>query len=335
VVEATALMQAVAGHLSEQLAVPVSIEARLHDGTLQPLTHLAKLGAFAVLELNGDGLAVLELDMMSVGALLRYAAGASIAAAAPFRLTRIEEAALGWLLLSALSAVRGVADVQARYAPRLVSLDFDRGEVLGRVDARRKHLSVSLALRVKDTTGTIRLILPSTWLQTVLESVPEEAPGPLQPSVARASLEAVFIVGSMMLSRRDAEQLGPGDVLVFPGVTIDGVRLRGPGRVVTSSFELAGTFAAQGLTLTRAIERPALEPPMSSVDPSVPVEVEIELTRLRVPLDQLGVLKPGAVVPLHINAAQTVVLRVGDRAVARAELVEVEGEIGARILSML
>jgi type III secretion protein Q len=41
------------------------------------------------------------------------------------------------------------------------------------------------------------------------------------------------------------------------------------------------------------------------------------------------------VIPLHINAAQQVVVRIGDKAVARAELVEIEGEIGARIVAML
>ena len=139
----------------------------------------------------------------------------------------------------------------------------------------------------------------------------------------------------MMLAPRDASALGRGDVLVFPLVTAEGSRLSGPGRLLTSSFELRGTFSAAGFTLTRAMERLPQETVMSSADPTVPIEVEIELTRLRVPLDQLGALQVGAVMPLHISAAQSVVLRVGDRAVARAELVEVEGEIGARILSML
>ena len=46
-------------------------------------------------------------------------------------------------------------------------------------------------------------------------------------------------------------------------------------------------------------------------------------------------VRPGSVLPLHINAAQQVIVRIGDKAVARAELVEIEGEIGARIVAML
>ncbi len=327
-------MSAVAEHLSTQLGVPVTLEAQLTDATLRPLSHLAKRAAFALLELNGDGLAVLELDPILVGTILRHAAGAAVAAA-PLRLTRIEEAALGWLVLSCLSATLQLAQVRARYRPRLVSLHLDRSEVLERIDPRRKHLAVLLTACVHDARGMARLLVPSTWLQTVLEATPPSPPRPLHPSVAGASLEASCIVGSMMLAPRDASALGRGDVLVFPLVTAEGSRLSGPGRLLTSSFELRGTFSAAGFTLTRAMERLPQETVMSSADPTVPIEVEIELTRLRVPLDQLGALQVGAVMPLHISAAQSVVLRVGDRAVARAELVEVEGEIGARILSML
>ena len=70
-------------------------------------------------------------------------------------------------------------------------------------------------------------------------------------------------------------------------------------------------------------------------DPSASVELEIELTRLRIALHQLGVLAAGTVIPLHINAAQPVTLRIGDKAVAKAELVDIEGEVGARILALL
>ena len=69
--------------------------------------------------------------------------------------------------------------------------------------------------------------------------------------------------------------------------------------------------------------------------PPLPVDVEIELTRLMLPLSELAVLKPGALLPLRINASEPVLLRIGDRAVARAELVDIDGEVGARILNLL
>ncbi len=69
--------------------------------------------------------------------------------------------------------------------------------------------------------------------------------------------------------------------------------------------------------------------------PPLPVDVEIELTRLTMSLSELAGLKAGALLPLRINASEPVLLRVGDRAVARAELVDIEGEVGARILCLL
>lgn len=67
---------------------------------------------------------------------------------------------------------------------------------------------------------------------------------------------------------------------------------------------------------------------------AVPVELCIELTRLLLPISELATLRPGAIMPLAINVTQPVTLRLGDRTVARAELVDIEGQVGARILTM-
>ena len=69
--------------------------------------------------------------------------------------------------------------------------------------------------------------------------------------------------------------------------------------------------------------------------PAVPVEVAIELTRIQLPLGELACLSPGSVLQLRMSASDPVLVRVGDRAVARAELVEIEGEVGARIIALL
>lgn len=66
-----------------------------------------------------------------------------------------------------------------------------------------------------------------------------------------------------------------------------------------------------------------------------PVEVEVELARLPLSLGALGELRPGAILPLRVRSGDPVLLRLGDRAVARAELVDLEGEVGARILALL
>jgi len=333
--ECRAALLAVAEQLTRRLGAPVRLEARLLDTSLQPVGQLQRLGAFAVLELAGEALAVLELEPVALGALLGRAAGTEAPRAGLLGLTRIEEAALGALVLSALSTLRGQAGLLGRWAPRLVAVYQDRRAVLEHVDARRRHLAVQVAVHLDGEAGLARLLVPAGWLKASLAALPSPGPGAAAPEVAAAEVSLAPRLGTMTLGRAELRAVGPGDVLLFPGVTAAQGRLRGQGRLLGSALEAQGTFGDAGLTLTRAFERLPPECTVSQADPAAAVEVEIELTRLRVPLHQLGTLQPGAVVPLHLDAAQTVLLRVGDRAVARAELVEVEGEIGARILQLL
>ena len=68
---------------------------------------------------------------------------------------------------------------------------------------------------------------------------------------------------------------------------------------------------------------------------TLPVELEVELARVPLALGELSTLAPGAIVPLRISVGDPVFLRAGDRRIARAELVELEGEVAARILDLL
>ncbi|MFZ5441477.1 MAG: FliM/FliN family flagellar motor switch protein [Myxococcota bacterium] len=324
----------IAEKLGAQLKTTLTCKATLQSATLHPFSHLAARALFVLLELGGESLAVFELDALGVGALLSRITGNNEPAGLPARLASIEEAALGWVVLSALAELRAEPALAA-FSPRLVSLTLDRGEVLQQLDARRRHLAVQLELKLGETSALGRLLVPALWLQAKFDALATEAAPPAREEVLAATLPATCLIGSALLNPTDVAQLAVGDVL-FVGVTQHAEGLAGPGRLLTPSFELRGAFSEAGFTLTRAFERPTQEHPMSqSVDPSVPVEVEVELTRLRLPLHQLGTLRPGAVLPLHLNAAQQVVVRIGDKAVARAELVEIEGEIGARIVAML
>ncbi|HLL52314.1 MAG TPA: FliM/FliN family flagellar motor switch protein, partial [Myxococcaceae bacterium] len=106
-------------------------------------------------------------------------------------------------------------------------------------------------------------------------------------------------------------------------------------------FELRGVlgpggFLPQGAVSALSQEYSVISEPVNEeVAAALPVDVEVELTRLRLSLAELAGIKPGALLPLHINVTEPVLLRVGDRAVARAELVEIDGEVGARILALL
>jgi type III secretion protein Q len=186
------------------------------------------------------------------------------------------------------------------------------------------------------------LVLPAAVLDVGLRDLPAERDPSIAPEVLAAALWTRCFIGSTPLPHDAFEAITVGDVILFEGVRREGETLFGPGRLVTHGFVLAGDFLPDGFSLTRARTRAfPQESNMVAMNeriegmPPLPVDVEIELTRLLVPLSELAVLKPGALLPLHISASEPVVLRVGDRAVARAELVEIEGEVGARILALL
>ncbi len=73
---------------------------------------------------------------------------------------------------------------------------------------------------------------------------------------------------------------------------------------------------------------------MTDIAAAVPVLLEVELARVPLPLAELARLEPGAALPLAIDRRGLVTLRVGDRAVARGELVDVDGAVGVRIVSL-
>lgn len=328
-------VQRVVAKAGAQLKTTMTVEAHLSPATLQPAAHVATRGLFMVLDCGGECLALLELDLLAAGAMLHALSRSTDAMGPPKRLTAVEEAGLGWVLLTALAEARAESSLEP-LVPRLVTITMDRAEALRFIDGRRRHAVSLLQLTVGGLKTHARLLLPALWLQSKLEQLPEEPTPAMHTAVGAARLPVRLLIGSALLPRGELSRLTVGDLLFVTGVKREPFGLTGDGRVIGPGFELRGEFVESGFSPSHVVSLPTQEFPMSSpVDPSLPVEVEIELARLRLPLHQLGAIKPGAVLPLHINAAQQVVVRIGDKAVARAELVEVEGEVGARIIAML
>lgn len=332
----------VAARLTQALGAPVGLEARVIEAAINPFGGLSRYSAFALIELGALGqLAVLEVDLTTLNTLLARVAGSPARTSAPTRLTQIEEAAFGWLCLSALACVRKIELIQKNFGPRLLAIYIERGDILERVDCRVRHVAVELTIQVGDAAGLARLLVPSGAVDTGIASVPEQLPADIAAQLGAARIQVRPFVGRCVLDARDMAGLQLGDVVMLDGVSAPGGTLCGRARLATSSFELHGDLSTDGFTLTRAETRATSLPQEPSVKikddvlPSLPVEVEIELTRLRIPVSELATLRPGAVLSLRIGVNEPVTLRVGDRAVARAELVDIEGEIGARIIGLL
>jgi flagellar motor switch/type III secretory pathway protein FliN len=65
----------------------------------------------------------------------------------------------------------------------------------------------------------------------------------------------------------------------------------------------------------------------------IPIVVRVEIGTAQMPAREWSSLGPGDVVGLGRRIAEPVVLRVGGAEVARGELVDIEGEVGVRIVS--
>jgi type III secretion protein Q len=321
----------------------VSATGRLGEAVVIPATGLSHTAAFVLVDLSATGgSAVLELELPVLFAALERLSGRCQRPAPVTRLTRLEEATSAYLVLSVLAALRAQSELHSRLGPRLSGVTTSRVEALARLDSRRPHLSVELSLSVGQVSAGGRLILPAVVFESACKDLPVERDGSIAPEVLAASIAARCFLGSTRLPPSSLKKLSVGDAVVFEGVLYGREQLLGKGRLVTRGFELVGEFTPEGFSLTRALRRALpLESNMATLNeqgggmPPLPVDVEIELTRLMLPLSELAALKPGSLLPLRINASEPVLLRIGDRAVARAELVEIDGEVGARILSLL
>ncbi|WP_224250262.1 type III secretion system cytoplasmic ring protein SctQ [Hyalangium gracile] len=66
----------------------------------------------------------------------------------------------------------------------------------------------------------------------------------------------------------------------------------------------------------------------------IPLQLAVELARVPVTADEVVAMKVGQVIELHRSPGEPVELSVNGKVVARGELVEVEGQLGVRVLSL-
>ena len=66
----------------------------------------------------------------------------------------------------------------------------------------------------------------------------------------------------------------------------------------------------------------------------VPVMLSVEIARLTVPVEEVASLREGEVLATGVPIGGRVVLRAGEEVVGEGELVDIEGEIGVRLLAL-
>jgi type III secretion protein Q len=330
--ELVSLADAGATALSGALAVPVAWTARLR-GPVAPRA-LAAHHARCLLHLEGPDVdAVLEVELRLVAGLVAQLAGAALPSTPVLALTRFERAVLAHLVLVALEGLRTQSAAEARWRPRLLGVAGDaEGVGLG----HRRAVAIELELRAGPLAGCARLLLPESALQSVVEGVAADVPiGADAARTARLSLAPRTPCGVVWPDELRA--LRPGVAVVLPGMRSAEGQLLGPLQLTCPGAVLDGQLAPEGWTL-ETVEVTTLGTEVTRVDPqlsALPVELEVELARVPFTLGELSALTPGAIVPLRISVADPVFLRAGDRRVARAELVDLDGEVAARVLDLL
>jgi type III secretion protein Q len=246
--------------------------------------------------------AVLEVDARLVARAVDLLAGGAGEVPGALALTPIEEAALELLVLLAIDGACTVPEIEA-LAPRLV-----RG---GTADAAGA-LVVELELQAGTVRGRARLALPGAAVAAL------SGPAAGEPTAeAGWRLGASLRRGVATLGGEDLRALAPGDVVLLdrdPGpdelVLPGGLALRGRREDDLFTVEEAGMKEWAG---------------------EFPIALSVEIARVTVTVAELARLEPGGVLRLQIGREGAVTLRAGEHAVARGQLVEIDGALGVRV----
>jgi type III secretion system YscQ/HrcQ family protein len=203
------------------------------------------------------------------------------------------------------------------------------------------RLRRSLVLRLGDAEG--RAVL---WSADALGARPRRMPS----WAGGLPIELIVRGAWATLSAREIASLERGDIVVP-----DGCELRFEEQALTGIARLGarGTTCAWRARIERAeltiVERElegapgrrgATEVGVKDGDRvldevgDTPVALALELARFVLPLAEIAALAPGEVVRTGAPIGERVSLRAGDRVVAVGELIDVEGEVGMRIVEL-
>lgn len=296
-----AVTRAAAQALSSLFGFEVHVSARATPARAPTRAPAARVG----IDLTAlPATALLEVEPGLVVALVDRLAGGSGDAGGASSLTPVEVAALELFALAAVDAACSVAPIEERLAPRIARGCAEPGA----------PLAVELDVAADEIRGRARLLLPPAAVRALSGSPCLDVSGAL-------ALPVSIRRGEASVSAEDLEALAPGDVLVLDDPRDERAALVLPGGFRADGRLEDGVFRVEEIGMTeRRLE--------------IPIRLEVELARVELTLADLARLEPGAAIPLGLDRRGLVTLRAGERAIARGELVDVDGAIGVRIISV-
>lgn len=288
--------------LSATLGHPVRLVGSARPISFTPAIGSARLGlALAALPASG----LLEVDARFAASVVDLLAGGSGRVTGGLALTPIENAALELLALVALDGALSVPEVGA-LAPRLVREAGAAG-----VGA----LTVDLSVEIGALRGAARLVVPPAAVALLAGPVSE--PEQLAGAAASWRVPASLRSGTTTLCADELAALAPGDVVLLDEPPTEDL-LCMPGGFLLAGQREGDLFHSK-------------ESRMNQWTATFPVTLAVEIARVELTLADVARLQPGGVLPLHVSREGLVTLRAGERAVARGQLVEIEGALGVRI----
>jgi type III secretion system YscQ/HrcQ family protein len=190
------------------------------------------------------------------------------------------------------------------------------------------------------------------WVPPVVSPAPRPLPSALLARLGALPLTLPLVVGVCALTPRELAQLVAGAALCpGAGLWLDragagravlvagaselglGVELEPGGRIVLRQAATVALAAAE----TTPMPSDELSDPPTLADAvlDAPVVVRIELGSVSMPAREWAGLKPGDVLGSGRRVAEPVLLRAAGRVLAEGELVNLEGELGVRVVRLL
>ncbi len=161
-------------------------------------------------------------------------------------------------------------------------------------------------------------------------------------------IELALVVGTGSIDAAELATAHAGDVIVVDQrwATCDAMlRVRGHGRLqAPGAGAIRCALGPDGVVMesveptldcaVRGEKESGMEPKAGDVVAGAQIEIAIEVLRVAMTVDEIGALRPGDVITSKQPTGAHVVLRAGQRAFAHGELVDVDGELGVRIVSL-
>jgi flagellar motor switch/type III secretory pathway protein FliN len=187
--------------------------------------------------------------------------------------------------------------------------------------------------------------------------LPTGLPGPAPLAALRTlgeiTLSIPLVVGVSLARRADLKELVPGSIFL-PGepLWVDAggrghAALAGMGseRGARVDWGSNAEIVLRGDTVLLALDTASSESDMGDANDlnqtladaalEAPLVVRVEIGAVSLSASAWAALKPGDVIETGKRVAEPVLLRIGGRAVARGELVDIEGEVGVRVRELL